>query len=943
MEFKAFYQSLRQQLPAVKIIDDELRRFAYSTDASFYRMVPRLIVLVENEADVIIVMRAANKYQVSLTFRAAGTSLSGQAVTDQVLVMLADGWQAIRIDPLGERVHLQPGVIGAKANVALQVYGRKIGPDPASINACKIGGIVANNASGMCCGTQHNSYHTLAAIRLILADGTILDTADDKSVEQFRKTHALLCKQLLAMRNEVLANDVLCEKVRRKYRLKNTTGYGLNALLDYDDPVDIFSHLVVGSEGTLAFISEVSLDTVPDLACRASAMVAFETLTDCAQAVTNLKLQPVDAVELLDARAVASIRNITGAPTFTQHFPELGGLLLIDVRGQDPSELARYLLQVEAVLAQSSVWQSTGFTTDKKRIDDYWTLRKGTFPAVGAVRQVGTTVIIEDVAFPIEQLANGIARLQMLFEQYGYQEAIIFGHALEGNLHFVFTQTFESSASIEQYRSFMADVSQLVAVEYGGSLKAEHGTGRNMAPFVAMEWGDDAYGLMRRIKDLFDPEHLLNPGVILNDDPEVHLKNLKQMVAADDSIDRCIECGFCEEVCPSRSFNLSPRQRIAVYRETQRRQQSKENISGQWGRDFQRMVVDSCAATGLCAQRCPVNINTGDLVLKIRGHRNYPYRRLATYAVRHFAALASWTRAFLMIGAAMQWLFGPLRLEQGSAALRRISKGKTPLWLSTTPTRAQPVYARRDRIDPTAQDTVVYWPSCVSQSMGKSLGDDRIDIPVAVRRVLDKAHLNLVFPQPTRGLCCGQPLRSKGHGQLADQMLNEVLDTLWEVSSGGRYPVLSDTSPCALQLKLAAQQRGIHLYDSSEFIDRFLLSRLSVQPETKPVAVHVTCSTQKQGIEQSMKRVLDKVAPQWMAPDGIYCCGFAGDKGFLLPELNASALKSLPLQVADCAYGISTSRTCEIGLSRHSGLTYYSLFEVLDRQSQSYAEPLPED
>ena len=285
-----------------------------------------------------------------------------------------------------------------------------------------------------------------------------------------------------------------------------------------------------------------------------------------------------------------------------------------------------------------------------------------------------------------------------------------------------------------------------------------------------------------------------------------------------------------------------------------------------------------------------------------------------------------------------QKLFGAERLDRWSHRLRALSGGRTPVWLLTTPGRARPIYARNERIDPTAQDTVVYWASCVSQSMGKAVNDDRISIPKAVQSVLAKARLNVVYPQPTRGLCCGQPFRSKGHGQVADRMMNETLDAIWEVSSGGRYPVLSDTSPCALQLKAAAKLRGIHLYDSSEFIDRFLLNRLHVEPEQKPVAVHITCSVQKQGIENSFRRVLNKITPNWTSPDDISCCGFAGDKGFTQPELNASALGGLAIKVEHCEFGISTSRSCEIGLSKHSGIIYYSLFEVLDRQSKTFAD-----
>lgn len=931
MTIEKFHRALKHRLPDSRLITDPMRCYALGTDASFYRMTPQLVVQVDSEAELSYLLVQAQLYQVAVTFRAAGTSLSGQAVTDSVLVMLTDKWRGCRIDPLGERVHLQPGLIGAQVNQRLQPFGRKIGPDPASINSCKIGGIVANNASGMCCGTRHNSYHTLSSMRVILADGTVLDSGDPESVAAFRASHGCFLDRLAALSAQLKANEGLANRVRHKYRLKNTTGYGLNALLDYDDPVDVLTHLIVGSEGTLGFISEVSLNTVPDWPHRASLMVGFDDLELCAAAVSLLKQSPVDAVELLDTRAIRSVAHMPGLPDFARHLPEQGGLLLIDTRAEQAGALSSNCAAVVAVLqGLGAGWHSTGFTEDSTRIGQYWNLRKGTFPAVGAQRELGTTVIIEDVAFPVEQLAQGVASLQRLFDKHGYREAIIFGHALEGNLHFVFTQSFDDPAEVERYDAFMQDIAQVVTGELDGSLKAEHGTGRNMAPFVKTEWGEDAYGLMQQLKQLFDPTGVLNPGVILNDDDKAHLRHLKALPAADPLVDTCIECGFCEPVCPSRELTLTPRQRITVYRELQR-QRRDGAVNAQWERQFKYQGIDSCAATGLCELRCPVGINTGSLVLKLRQQRAQSYRKLADSLGRHFAALTSAVRGGLWIARGLQRLIGAQRVDQWSLRLRQLSHGRTPLWPSTMPGSARPVHAPNQTPGPEQQQTVVYWATCVTQAFGPAQKDGRQPIPQAVLKVLRKAGLKVVMPQPTRGLCCGQPFQSKGHPDVADMQRRELIDELWEVSGGGRFPVLSDTSPCSLRIREQAKARGIQFYDSVDFVDRFLLDRLPIEPETRKVAVHTTCSVQRQGLEPSLKRVLDRVTPQWTQPEGMACCGFAGDKGFTLPELNASALKHLPEAIEGCVYGISTSRTCEIGLSRHSGLTYISLFEVLDR------------
>ena len=483
----AFLRDAERLIPAERRFDDPTSTLAFGTDASFYRLIPKLVVRVESEDEVVGLIKLAQRERVPVTFRAAGTSLSGQAITDSVLIVLGDNWNGREIRGQGEQIRLQPGVIGAQANAWLAPFGRKIGPDPASINACKIGGIVANNASGMCCGTAQNTYHTLAGLRLVLADGTRLDSEDPASVAAFERSHAELLESLAHLARETRANTALAERIRHKYRLKNTTGLSLNALVDYDQPLDILQHLLVGSEGTLGFISAVTYDTVPDHPHKASALLVFPSVESCCRAVPVLKQQPVSAVELLDRRSLRSVQNMPGMPLWVKGLSDNACALLIESRAASQSLLHEQLRQVMASIADFPLEQQVDFSEAPAVYNQLWKIRKDTFPAVGAVRQTGTTVIIEDVTFPVEQLAEGVNRLILLFDKHRYDEAIIFGHALEGNLHFVFTQGFNSAAEVARYQAFMDDVAQLVAVEFGGSLKAEHGTGRNMAPFVELE------------------------------------------------------------------------------------------------------------------------------------------------------------------------------------------------------------------------------------------------------------------------------------------------------------------------------------------------------------------------------------------------------------------------------------------------------------------------
>jgi len=923
-----FVSAVNQLIPAPRRFDDPLSTLAFGTDASFYRLIPKLVVRVNAEHEVVALLQLAGKHRVPVTFRAAGTSLSGQAISDSLLIVLGDGWNRRDILDNGARIRLQPGVIGAQANAALAPLGRKIGPDPASINACKIGGIVANNASGMCCGTAQNSYKTLNAMRLVLADGQVLDSEDPASVAAFSSRHSELLEQLAQLGRDTRANSPLAERIRHKYRMKNTTGLSLNALVDFDDPLDILTHLMVGSEGTLGFISSVTYNTVPEYPHKATTLVVFGNVEDCCRAVPLLKQQPVDAVELLDRRSIRSVEDQPGLPAWVKALSDDACALLIETRAVSQWLLHEQIEQIRAVLAPFHVEQQVDFTEDATLSGQLWAIRKGTFPAVGAVRPTGTTVIIEDVTFPIPQLAEGVNRLIKLFEKHSYHEAILFGHALEGNLHFVFTQSFDDPAQVGRYAAFMGDVAQLVAVEFGGSLKAEHGTGRNMAPFVELEWGTDAYQLMWKIKRLLDPQGILNPDVVLSEDPGIHLKNLKPLPAANEIIDKCIECGFCEPVCPSNGLSLSPRQRIVIWRDIQAKKRAGVDTR-ELEEAYQYQGIDTCAATGLCAQRCPVGINTGDLVRELRADKAHHNSR-ADWLAAHFATALKGTRLMLTAADTANRLLGAPRLQRWTEASKKLSGGRVPSWNPATPQPVRWVEHAKPSVA-TEKPRVVYLPACVSHAMGPARSDsEQAPLLEKTRQLLEKAGYEVVFPEAMDSLCCGQPFASKGYPQQADRKRSEMLAAVKRASRDGRDPIYCDTSPCTLRL-LHQQDHGLDIYDSVRFIRSHLFDRLEFMPQSESVAVHVTCSTQHLGEGRALIDIARKCSTNVVVPEGIHCCGFAGDKGFSTPELNDHALRTLQPVVQHCTEGVSTSRTCEIGLSSHSGVDYHSLVYLVDR------------
>ena len=911
-------QHLRQHLPDHQIIIDDLRRLAYGTDASFYRLTPQVITVIESESDLKTVLAAARQHATPVTFRAAGTSLSGQAITDGILALIGEGFATFAMSADAGKVTLGPGIIGGEVNRRLAPHGKKIGPDPASIGAAKIGGIAANNASGMCCGTAQNSYRTLAGLRVMLADGSLLDTEDPLSVDAFSKSHAVMLGELERLGNDTRANGKLAERIRHKFKIKNTTGYSLNALVDYEHPIDILSHLMIGSEGTLGFISRITYNTVVEDPFKASALVFFPDIRTACEAVIRLKTQPVSAVELLDRPALRSVENKPGLPAIMRELGDDAAALLIEVRAATVDGINERISTVHAAMEGVATVEPMQFSTDPATCEMYWKVRKGTFPSVGAMRRTGTTVLIEDVAFPIESLANATLDLQAILRHHGYSEAIIFGHALEGNLHFVFTQDFGDQAEVDRYARLMDDVCDLVVKKYDGSLKAEHGTGRNMAPFVEMEWGKEATDLMRRIKKMFDPENLLNPGVILNDNPLAHLENLKPMPAAEDIVDRCIECGFCEPLCPSHRLTLSPRQRIVSVRELARRNAAGEP-AGTIGEDYAYMGLDTCAACGLCSTACPVGIDTGDLTRRLRGRKlGDTVRAVNAWTGEHFGTLATASRLGLKVGHAVSGVLG-------DNFLGRISGGA---WKKDMPHAGKSPVARTTQGDP-----VVYFPTCGGRIFGPS-STDEAQLGDVILEVLIRAGYAPIMPEGFDKLCCGQMLASKGMADEADGMSRTLEAALMKASANGKYPVIMDASTCSVRMQKHLAGR-LKLYDFHEFAHDALLPRLMLSKQPGPIALHVNCSVKKSGSDATLKTLLAACVEEIIEPAGITCCGFAGDRGFVVPELNQHALRKIHDELpANCACGVSTNRTCEIGLTAETGRTYRSIAYLLEECSR---------
>jgi D-lactate dehydrogenase len=935
-------EQLSKILPLQRIKTRYIDLVSFASDAGFYHLVPKAVVQPVSESEIIALFEFSRSHQIPLVFRTGGTSLSGQAITDGILVDLGQHWKTIRIEQEGDLVRVQPGITGAMVNAYLKKFKKKIGPDPSSISAAMMGGILSNNASGMCCGVKLNSYHTTKYIRFILPDGQMFSTESAPDYGRFKKDCPELLNNLEGIKREISLNEKLYQKIREKYQTKNTVGYSLNAFIDHEHPLDILAHLLIGAEGTLAFIAEAVLRTVPDYPYKSTALLYFPDIFAACQAIVPLTDAGAVMVELMDRASLHAVEDLPGMPPVVRTLPETAAALLIEFQENTMAGLGE---RVDAFLASTSdlsLYNAPVFTQDAAEQDFLWKVRKGLFPAVGAVRASGTTVILEDIAFPVEQLGDAILDLQALFRKYDYVNAIIFGHAKDGNIHFVVTQAFDTSEEINRYDRFMWDVVILVIGKYKGTLKAEHGTGRNMAPFVETEWGGEAYELMKRIKTAVDPHLLLNPGVIINEDKHVHIKNLKELPQVEEEVDKCIECGYCEHKCPSRDITTTPRRRIVIRRALKKLEITGDRANYNLLLEQSRYdVLDTCAVDGLCATACPVDINTGDLVKRLRKeNHSRAANQIALWVARHFKVIEWMARAGLKAGWGINRMLGEKAMVNLTRGIRKVIPGM-PLWSAQIgyPPDLTVIRVKKQASD-YVKNTVVYFPSCLSRMLGTYQGKEKNLMETFVS-VCHKSGFDVVLMDDSAGSCCSQIFSSKGFTDARCYTANDIVDRLWKVSQDGALPVVIDVSSCAYTLHhvrpvLDDENKQkfdrLMILDSVDFLHDKVMPVAMVKQRKGNIVLHPVCSLEKMKTGTKFTRLAKHFAEKVTVPQYAGCCGMAGDRGFLFPELTSAAIKAEALEVDHKVYEgyYSSTKTCEMALSEALKRNYESILYLVD-------------
>jgi D-lactate dehydrogenase len=911
----------------------------YASDASPYRLLPKAVVMARDAEDISKVLAHGNRSGVPVTFRAGGTSLNGQSQSDGILVDVRRHWSGVEVLDGGARVRVRPGTVLGHVNRILAPYGRKLGPDPASTDIACVGGVIANNSGGMRCGVVADSYSTVRSLTFVLSSGTVIDTAEPDAQERFARAEPELAAGLAEIRDEIRADEELSERIRRKFRIKNTTGYRLCAFLDEDEPVQILRRLLIGSEGTLAFIAEAVFETLPLPSKTTVSWLHFDGIESATEPVPALVESGATAVELMVAPALmVAAQNIAGAPPDWLELPPTSAALLVEFGAEADVELDRLVAGAEEILREHELIRPPDFTRDPHRIEVSWTVREGLHGLIGRFRPPGTSLIIEDVCVPPERIAESARDIQALLTEHGFLPGVA-GHTSAGNLHFMLTPDFSKGEDMQRYEAFMAKLVELILDKYEGSLKAEHGTGLNMAPYVEREWGPKATELMWRIKRLADPDGVLAPGVVLNRDPEIHLRNLKTTPEIEEVATTCVECGFCEPVCPSRHLTTTPRQRIVIRREMARQPRGSP-VQRALLEQYEYDGIQTCAADGTCQIACPLGIDTGKLIKGFRTEeRTDRAQRRGIRLAQRWRSVEQTARAGLRAGTVV----GPLIRAGAGTARSLFSDELVPSWPRNMP-RPAPA-----RLPETSREgaAAVYMPACVNRIFGRPRGDGPgLPLPEALVKVSARAGMPVWIPEDVGGHCCAVPWTSKGYADGAALMANRTVESLWRWSSGGELPVVIDASSCALGLSSEAaeglSEENRERHGKLETLDpvawaKRLIPNLEIPRKLGSVAIHPTCSTRHLGLERELREAAGAIADEVVQPITATCCGMAGDRGLLHPELTASATSDEAAELAGETHDayLCSNRTCEIALQQATGTTYESFLIPLELVSRA--------
>lgn len=870
------------------------RSLVWSRDASHYRIQPEFTLRANSEVEIARLLASASETNTPVTFRSGGSSLSGQTLGRGVVVDTRTGFgKVLKIND--ESVLVQPGVTLARLNGQLSKTKRKIGPDPASMIASTIGGAVSNNSSGMTCGVEFNSYATIKSAKIIFADGVFFNTADEDAEQKLAQLKPGLFAELSSIRDELRSQPAQAQRLKKLFSLKNTMGLSMNAFIDFDSVVDILLHLMVGAEGTLGFLAEVELGTIAVKEHRLASLLLFDSLSAANDSLVQIIRQKPAAIELMDETSLHSLNQEGMLPTEVQtKLGENTAAILVEFEDDEIKGVEAQAENFRELFGENVIFSGEGGETRNK----LWSLRKGLYAVVAKARPKGTTAMLEDVVVPPEKLTVACDQLAELCDSFGYGRPVIFGHVRDGNIHFMISDDFSDPKRVKVFEKFTEEMVEII-LSLGGNLKAEHGTGRAMAPFVVSQFGEYLFELMLRVKKAFDPEGILNPGVIFAASETEYVENLKEVATVSGVVDACVECGYCESSCPSAGLTLTPRERIVAFRELE---STKGSDRKALLKELHYQADQTCAVDGMCAVNCPVGINTGTFVKEIRAEKTAGFSKsIAGVIESNWGTTTNIARTGLKLASKLPTLSKSVTKLAASI----FPDGTIPQWDTHVQSNG---FSRKKLINPEGE--YLFLPSC----MNEVFGEPQI---IKLLELAKEKGIGIEVPKGIENFCCGTPFSSKGFKQATANRASKNQQIL---AGAENRTVIIDGSSC--HQTMLGQSSGV--IELTEFIVQQMLDKFEVSKYPK-IVVHPTCSGES-GANKAMLQIAEAIADEVVTPVDWKCCGFAGDRGLLVPELTANATK---LEVAEIekldGVFVSNNQPCQIGLNGATDKNYTSI------------------